>query len=295
MDLTRCGLLASALLGTVTPARAQMVGTVIVAHGADSAWNAAVLDMARGVHTGGPVHVSFLMGPAAPLHRFQDVVDTLAASGVTTIVVVPLLVSSHGGHYEQVRYLTGVTDTLIPVMREHLDMAGIERPHTAVPLVLSPALDDAPELAQVLTDRAAAMTTTPRAQTLFLIGHGPNSAEEKAAWMGNLRPLAETVRARAGFHTVHVGLVRDDAPEAVRADAVYEIRELITLEAQLTGKPVVVVPILIARGEVSTTTVPHDLEGLPITYRGSALLPHPALARWVERRVRESVTPTALH
>jgi hypothetical protein len=35
--------------------------------------------------------------------------------------------------------------------------------------------------------------------------------------------------------------------------------------------------------------VPHDLEGLPLTYGGAALLPHPALARWVKRRVRDAV------
>jgi sirohydrochlorin cobaltochelatase len=285
---SRRGLLTCALMVVITPVSAQTVGTLIVAHGADSVWNAAVLDMARGVRTGGPVDVTFLMGPAARVHRFQDAVAALAAAGATTIVVVPLLVSSHGGHYEQARYLTGVTDTLIPVMREHLAMSGIERPRIRVPLVVTRALDDAPELAQVLMDRARALTSTPRAQALFLIGHGPNSAEEKAAWMGHLRPLAETVRASTGFRDVHVGLVRDDAPEAVRADAVYEIRELITLEARITGKPVVVVPILIARGEISNATVPHDLEGLPITYGGAALLPHPALARWVERQVREA-------
>src|SRR5882672_9093217 len=134
MDLvlwSRRALAASALLlGIITGGPAQTVGTLIVAHGADSGWNAAVLDMARGVRTGGPVRVSFLMGPAAAAHRFQDVVDTLAAAGANTIVVVPLLVSSHGGHYEQVRYLVSATDTLSAVMQEHLAMSGIERPRT---------------------------------------------------------------------------------------------------------------------------------------------------------------------
>ena len=36
---------------------------------------------------------------------------------------------------------------------------------------------------------ARALTTTPREQALFIVGHGPNSAEDYAAWMENLRPV----------------------------------------------------------------------------------------------------------
>ncbi len=46
-------------------------------------------------------------------------------------------------------------------------------------------------------------------------------------------------------------------------------------------------PILIATGQVSREKFPADLTGLPVIYRGDALLPHPGLARWVEARVRE--------
>ena len=50
---------------TVTAGWAQEVpsfGTIIIAHGADEAWNAPVLEIASQVHTDGPVEVSFLMG-----------------------------------------------------------------------------------------------------------------------------------------------------------------------------------------------------------------------------------------
>jgi sirohydrochlorin ferrochelatase len=272
-------------------AAGQHVGTLVVAHGGDSVWNAAVFAQAREIRTGGPVRVALLMGPDAPAHRFQNAVDTLLASGASTIVVVPLLISSYGGHYEQIRYLVGATDSLIPSMREHLTMAGIERPRAAVPLVLTRSLDDAPELEQILVDRASELASTPSRQALFLIGHGPNSEEDEAAWMANLRPMAERVRRRTGFRDARTGLVRDDAPAPVRAEAVRKIRDLISLQAQLTGRPVVVVPLLIAGGVVSDTKVPTDLDGLPVIYRGAALAPHPQLARWVERRVRQATAP----
>ena len=74
------------------------------------------------------------------------------------------------------------------------------------------ALDDAPEVAHVLADRARALATAPGDQALFLVGHGPNSAEGYAAWMANLRPIADSVAALTHFRDVKVGLVRDDAP-----------------------------------------------------------------------------------
>jgi sirohydrochlorin ferrochelatase len=104
--------------------------------------------------------------------------------------------------------------------------------------------------------------------------------------MKNLREVAERVRRESGFADVKVGLVRDDAPEAVREEAVRGIRETIQLMHLASGREVVVVPILISSGRVSAEKIPADLAGLPIVYDGTPILPHPAIARWIESRVR---------
>ena len=279
--------------GTASPAAAGPVGTIVLAHGAGPDWNAQVKEVVRQTRTGGPVEVSFLMGPEASTHRFQDVARRLVDAGVREIVVVPLLVSSHSGHYEQIRYLVGETDTLDEIMMHHLHMAGIERAKVPVPVRLARAIDDSPEVAAVLAERALALATEPREQALFLVGHGPNSAEDHALWMENLRRVADVVKEKTGFRDVKIGLVRDDAPPHVRAEAVRSIREVIELQAALTGRKVVVVPILISRGALSNQKIPADLAGLPIAYDGQALLPHPGLARWIEARVREATQPAA--
>lgn len=268
----------------------RRTGTIIIAHGGDSLWNAGVLQVARELNTGGPVEVSFLMGRAAPLTRFQDVVAKLEHGGVSSIVVVPLLVSSHSGHYEQIRYLVGEVDTLDETMQHHLHMSGIERPTTRISLHLTPALDSAEELALILAERALALVRaqgdTPGARALLIVGHGPNDASDYAAWMANLRPVAARVQATTGFRDVRVELVRDDAPAPVRAEAVVRTRELIELQYAATGKDVIVVPVLISKGAVSRDKLPADLRGTKSIYDGMPLLPHPAIARWVESRVR---------
>src|SRR5690606_23651416 len=98
------------------------VGVLVVAHGAGPEWNGQVEEVVAQVRTGGPVAIAYLMGPAAKTHRFQDQVAKLAAEGAREVVVVPLLVSSHSGHYEQIRYLAGQVDSLSEVMMHHVQM-----------------------------------------------------------------------------------------------------------------------------------------------------------------------------
>ncbi|HEX6629684.1 MAG TPA: CbiX/SirB N-terminal domain-containing protein [Gemmatimonadaceae bacterium] len=287
---------SSALPTHPTSGDRRVVGTVVIAHGGGEAWNAKVEATAREARTGGPVAVSFLMGPGAKTHAFQDAVRSLVERGATEVTVVPLLVSSHSGHYDQIRYLAGELDTLSETMMHHLHMGGITRPDVRVPIRVAPAIDDAPEVARVLADRATALVPDAGARAgraLFLLGHGPNSAEDYAAWMDNLRRVADSVKARTGFRSVLVELVRDDAPPAVRAEAVARARELIGLQHELTRADVVVLPILISSGEVSGRKFPADLEGLPVVYAGEPLLPHASMARWIEARVRGDAAPRA--
>lgn len=264
------------------------VGTIVVAHGGSREWNDHVRAVAAQARTGGPVEVSFLMGPEAATSRFQDVAAKLERAGVSRLVIVPLLVSSHSEHYEQVRYLAGATDSVDHALHAHMDHGGVEPARVGIPLVVTPALDDSPVVARVLAERARAIATAPAEQALFLVAHGPTSAEDYARWMKNLRTVADTVQSLTGFRDVRVDMVRDDAPKHVRAEAVRRVRELIDLQRQVTGRDVVVVPVLISKGRVSRETFMADLAGLPVTYTGEPLLPHPGLARWIETRVREA-------
>ncbi len=283
-------VLATALVTSVTPAgfaQDAPVGTIVIAHGGSPAWNALVRDAAMGARTDGPVHVSFLMGPEASTHRFQDAALRLVDRGVGAIVVVPVLVSSHSGHFEQIRYLVGASDSLSDTMRHHLHMAGIERPDVDVSIVLAPAIDGDPAIVPVLAERALALVTEPARQALFIIGHGPSTPDEYAIWMRQVRNLADSVQAATGFADVRAGLLWDDSPPPVRAEAVLRIRDLIALQHRATGRPVVVVPLLISRGRVSDEKIPADLAGLEIAYSGEGLLPHAAMSRWIEKRVME--------
>ena len=283
ISMLRMALTAIALV-IATSIEGMAQATIVVAHGGDSLWNAQVIDAARAARTGGPVEVSFLMGPAAATTRFQDVVARLEAAGAREITVVPMLVSSHSGHFDQIRYLVGDSVTLDHQMQHHLHMAGIARPTGKARLRLTAAMDDAPQVARVVAERGRTLAGNPSGRALMIVGHGPNSAEDYAAWMANLRVVADSVRASSGFRDVRVELVRDDAPPAVRAEAVKRTRELIEMQYLLTQKPVIVVPVLVSKGSINRSKLPQDLSGLPIVYSGEPLLPHPEMVRWIETR-----------
>jgi sirohydrochlorin ferrochelatase len=263
------------------------VGTILVAHGSNADWNRPVLEIAEQAPTGGPTEVALLMGDHVAEHRFQDAAARLVEQGADRIVVVPLLASSHSSHYDQVRYLTGDLEDLGETMMHHLHMAGIHRAEVEVPIRLTSALDASMEIADILAERALAQTDDPSGQALYIVGHGPNAAEHNARWMENLRLVADSVATLTGFRDVKLGMVRDDAPDPVRAEAVRSIRETIELQHALTRRDVVVVPILISKGYV-TGKLRKDLAGLPVVFDGEGLLPHPALASWIARRVQEA-------
>lgn len=288
MRIAALTAMAIAIAPVVHAQATAPVGTLLVAHGGGREWNAQVEAVVSSAHLPGPIEIAYLMGPEARTHLFQGAVARLEAQGVSSIVVVPLLVSSHSEHYEQVRWLAGATDSLSPMMQEHTHHAGHERVRATVPIRIARGLDDSPAMAAVLAARGRALVTGDVSKrALFLVGHGPNTAEDHAAWMDNLRRVADTVKQLSGFGDVRVEVVRDDAPDAVRREAVLAVRELIEMQYRITGDSVAVVPVLISRGRVSRETFLKDLAGLPVIYSGDPLLPDPALARWLEARVQE--------
>jgi hypothetical protein len=58
-------------------------------------------------------------------------------------------------------------------------------------------------------------------------------------------------------------------------------------------REVIVVPVLVSKGAVSRDKIPGDLTGMPVIYSGEPLLPHPAMSRWVEARVRSAAGRSA--
>lgn len=280
------GSVLAALVLVAPLAAAQSTGLLVVAHGSDADWNARVRTVVNEVRWDGPVAVAFLMGPEARTASWDAGVALLNQQGVDRIVVVPLMVSSHGSHYRQIQHYAGL-DVPLPASLAGHDHGTMRTP--GVPVHVTPALDDAPELGTALATRWRELPAVTRSRPVVLVAHGPSEHADVGAWLDGLHRATAGLAEAVGPGNLRVGLLRDDAPAEVRAAAVTGIRDTITAMAARSGDSVTVLTVLISFGSINRVKVPADLAELPIDYHGVALSPHPALARWIERVAREGV------
>jgi sirohydrochlorin ferrochelatase len=219
------------------------------------------------------------MGAEAASAGWDSATARLLHNGAREVVVVPFMVSSFGAHYRQIRFYAGELPDMPPELAGHDHGSGGTPP---IPMRVTPALDDAPELGAVLLDRWRALDSVDRRRALMLVAHGPSTDAEAGRWIANLQGAAASI-AREGRIPVEIGLLRDDAPPAVRVAAIAAIHA--QARALITGPAdsVTVMPVLISTGRIDRVTIPKDLAGLPVRYTPMVLAPHAALARWIER------------
>ena len=116
----------------------------------------------------------------------------LVEQGARRVVIVPVLVSSHSGHYEQIRYLAGEVDSLSETMMHHLHMSGITRADADVPVLqLSLPSHDPDRLLQI-------------GERLRHTYEGrPNGYETAQQFRSDVMLISESLRANKGWHAGH--------------------------------------------------------------------------------------------
>lgn len=266
---------------STSPGTPEPTGLLVVAHGANQAWNQKVRETVAQVRWSGPVEVAFLMGAEADSSGWQAGINRLLERGAAGIVAVPLMVSSHGGHYRQIRYYAGELSEWPAELGNHDHGPRVMPP---VPVRVTPALDGAVELGRILRDRWAALSAPDRARPLLLVAHGPSTDEEAARWVLDLQRAAGEIGAPG---PVEIGLLRDDAAPPVRSAAIERIRGQVRALAPARGDSVTSISVLISSGRINAVTIPQDLAGLPVSYTPIALAPHAELARWIERMAQD--------
>ena len=268
------------LIATTGTGQAQE-GLLVVAHGAGPEWNARVRETVAQVEwSRGPVALAFLMGAEKESAGWDAAVSQLTAAGARSVVVVPLMVSSYGSHYRQIRYFAGELAELPAELARHDHGAHAASP---VPMRVTAALDDSPELAAALAARWSELGETDRRRPLLLVAHGPNDATDAEQWIAHITAVSEGLRKRTGSE-LHVALLRDDAPPEVRRAAVAAMRDSVLAMSARAADSVVAMPVMISAGSITSVKIPADLDGLPIRYRAEPLAPLADLARWIERR-----------
>lgn len=250
------------------------VGVLVIAHGGSNQWDSAVRKAVKEAKLSVPTEVALGMGMhPEEVRQFQQAVDRLERKGVSRIVVVPLLVSSHSEVFRQYAYLVGIRPTAEwPEAGEPLDVD--------VPVVMGRALDDDPVVAQILLERARRLSRRTQEETVILVAHGPVAQIDDQRWLDTMSRVAQRVKADGPFRDVLSFTIRDDAPRAVKEEAQRRLREAVRASGQ-QGRALIV-PLLLARGGIERK-IPKLLAGLTYVYKGETLLPHKRMVQWLAR------------
>lgn len=278
---------AHAQAQTQHQAQSGREGVLVMAHGGREEWEAGVLASVAPLRDRYLLEVAFGMADAASL---QEAVDRLEARGVDEIAVVRLFISGESW-YERTAQILGLqpgAPERPPLQQGTMeDGAGHAEGHrmefweldsNARFVMSEPGLADAEPMADVLLDRALALSETPSQEDVLVLAHGTGDDAENARWLEKMDARAQRLRLEGGFHRVQVATLREDWPEK-REPSAAAVRAFVE-EAMSNGHTALVIPFRVfGFGPYAET-----LEGLDYRSDGRGLIPHPAVARWIDEQ-----------
>lgn len=263
----------------LSPALAESDSAVLVmAHGGSSQWNKIVKKAVKGANLNCPYRVFFGMGDTSVQRmQLQEDIRDLEAAGAHTIYVVPLLISPYSEVARQWKYLLGndfqpgfINNPLFPVEKHSTIRFG-------------ETLNDSAVVVEILLDRAQEISAGAQKESLIIVAHGPNDESDNVKWNQVLQNLSARLRERGGYKSVEGITLRDDAPGAVRQQAIARLRDRVKAAEQDGGRAVVV-PLLLAPGGIEHK-IGLELRGLNYAFNTKTLLPDSRISEWIRSQV----------
>lgn len=293
-------LLALALAAGAAPrieaATEPVYGILILAYGVGGSWRKD-LGTLRAQLKGRAIESVERIEGSPDGAGVQRALDKLQNQRVAKVVAIPLMTLSQSPAVDEARYLFGIREEPAGD-RPDARREGMEAPRAAgksalvlppdgrrlkrlasrVPLVLAATIDRSPVLAEILADRAKALSRDPSRDAVVLVGVGPRSDEALKPWKTAAAAVAEQVRRKGGFRKAAVAAVRS----GVRAGQQDKDREELraTFRA-LAGEGRVVAVPLAPDGSLVERPLKRELGNAAYHWDGKGLLGDRRLLDWV--------------
>ncbi len=260
------------------------LGVLVMAHGGSKQWNKEVLAAIEPLKAEHNIEVAFGMADAISL---QQGVERLEARGARRIGVVRLFISGESflERTEQILGLTPGAPQRAAAQTEHEGHAAgghsmeFWRIDTQSSFAVSKqGLVEAPEMSNVLVERARTLSKQPQREDVLILAHGPGDDAENERWLAHLNARAEGVRRALPFRTVRVETLREDWPEK-RQDAEQRIRNYVE-QASKTGRAIVIPFRVQGFGPYAEV-----LKGLDYASDGRGLVPDAGVTQWIEHQI----------
>jgi sirohydrochlorin ferrochelatase len=326
-------IIISLILPAVAAESKEKYGILVIAHGSPSeSWCSPVRNATDEVDLPYPVELGFL--ELVPNETINDAVERLDDVGVTKIIAIPLFISSHSSHIQEIEYVVGLRDTL-PMTAEHVVVEGMKMERTVAPKGNQYAISYVPleagadgsmratghpgdeeeeELVPIDTDADIILTAAMDDHWLVAgivadrtadLSENPKDETLVLVAHGtgeehNFAGWVNNTESLANQARLKLTYWSDPAIVIAGTQAAF-IHHNETLHPEFTLRPIVdnadgpiVVPLMVSEGYFTGTKIPKLLENLTYAYDSSALTPHPNVAEWIEMSAAKESTDLAL-
>jgi len=251
---------------------------LILANTSTSQWTKTVKKAVKAADLPYPYKIFFGMGDTSTQQReLQEAISDLEEEGAHSIYVVPFLVSPYSDAMRQWKYLLGVdvqpgfiNNPLFPVQK-----------HSTIHF--SEPLNDSAVVVEILLDRAQEISSSPAKETVIIVAQGPNDDGDNARWNQILQNIANRLKERGGYKAAEGVTLRDDAPPAIRQQAIQTLRDRVKAAGQ-SGSRALVVTLLLAPSGIEHK-IGLELRGLNYAFNTKALLPDSRISEWIRSQV----------
>ncbi|MBI5243738.1 MAG: hypothetical protein HY922_08660 [Elusimicrobia bacterium] len=233
--------------------------------------------------------------------------ERLKAGRAEKIIVIPVYLHTDDDELDQLRYILGIRErpsaAFMNAAHAHMGGVLIKRAVSGfkkLTLVMTPALDADPALADVLLFRAAKLGREPKSEAVVLVGGGSSDPAAREAHRTILGRHVQALQRLGQYRGVRAVLVnpgaadpRDQTPDLSQArgtrlpsalDPGQELREAV--RSFSGGGHVIVLPYLLTP-DGTERVYRKILDNAFILWDGKGLLAHPRLVSWVNAKVLE--------
>lgn len=254
------------------------VGVLILSHGVSEIGDGVMTDSVKTLASEYPTVIGYGMAMMTSSH-LQAAISDLEAASAKTIVLVQTTSTKHNSMTRQWEYILGERGE-----SSYLSVKPIE---SNARLVFAPHMDDDPLIADILTDHALEVSSSPADEALFIVAHGPEDDFDNVLDLPVLQSLADQVKAATGFSDVRAINLQDDAIPPVREGNVRKLKRWMQQAARKGKRLIVISPAVSADG--LQHHIKQDLIDLDYTFNEKGLSQHPNFTEWVVNTVRRQV------
>lgn len=207
--------------------------------------------------------------------KLKTALAELRAQGAGSIVVLPFVLSDADPYLKRAKALLGS-------LRERLPF--------------TPAMAADYLTAQVLEDRARAISKDPVKERLVVVGFGSTDAREAAAIRQDLERLAQETSGRRAFKETAIALFfHPAAADEVLQASNRQATEIIRAAGSDKSLRAVVIPFYLGPKHTASMQLGRRIESLlpdlNAAYEGLEILPHPNALLWLKKTANRWIKP----